>query len=120
MTGSDRENIHRAAARAALAVPGVVALQPVLADRLALAASRVYEAVAAGTIGRQEAAGVHGEITSAGAWHLEVRCILAGDHRVVDLARRVREDVRTAVAAYLDQHGRAAPVNVMVTVTRIV
>ncbi|MFI1279895.1 hypothetical protein ACH4U5_03900 [Streptomyces sp. NPDC020858] len=118
MTGSDRENIHRAAARAALGVPGVVALQPALADRLALAAHRVYEAVAAGTTGHHEPAGVRCELTPAGAWHLEVRCILDAEHRVVDVARRVREDVRTTVTAYLAQHGTAAPVTVMVTITR--
>ncbi|MCX5152112.1 hypothetical protein OHB36_36125 [Streptomyces sp. NBC_00320] len=120
MTGSDRENIHRAAARAALDVPGVVALQPALADRLALAASRAYEAIAAGTNGHHEAAGVRCGLTPAGAWHLEVRCILDADQRVVDVARRVREDVRTTVTAYLAQHGTAAPVTVMVTVTRAV
>ncbi|MFG2715495.1 hypothetical protein ACGFX2_33840 [Streptomyces goshikiensis] len=119
MNASHRENIHRAAALAALNVPGVVALQPALADRLALAASRVYEA-AAGTSGHHEVAGVRCEFTPAGAWRLEVRCILDVGHRVVDVARRVREDVRTTVTAYLDQHGGAAPVTVMVTVTRTV
>ncbi|MFJ8567616.1 hypothetical protein [Streptomyces sp. NPDC093514] len=111
-------NIHRAAARAALEVPGVVALQPALADRLALAASRVFEAVATGAGGHHEAAGVRCEPTPVGAWHVEVRCILDKDHRVVDVARRVRESVRTAVTAYLAQHGRPAPVTVVVTVTR--
>ncbi|WP_374772612.1 Asp23/Gls24 family envelope stress response protein [Streptomyces sp. NBC_01310] len=120
MNVSHCENIHRAAARAALDVPGVVALQPALADRLAVAASRVYEAVAAGTTGRQQAAGVHCELTPVGAWHLEVRCILDKDHRVLDVARRVRESVRTAVTSYLAQHGGAAPVTVVVTVTRTV
>ncbi|MGW7329250.1 hypothetical protein ACWGIU_11805 [Streptomyces sp. NPDC054840] len=121
MTGSDRADIHRAAARAALDVPGVVALQPALADRLALAAHRVYEAVAAGTTGDHEAAaGVRCELTPAGVWHLEVRCVLDADHRVVDVARGVREAVRTAVTAYLAQHGTAAPVTVVVTVTRTV
>ncbi|WP_405442497.1 hypothetical protein OG373_34555 [Streptomyces avidinii] len=120
MNVSPCENIHRAAARAALDVPGVVALQPALADRLALAASRVYEAVAAGATGHHEAAGVRCELTPVGAWHVEVRCILDQDHRVVDVARRVRESVRTAVTSYLAQHGRAAPVTVVVTVTRTV
>ncbi|MFJ3960691.1 hypothetical protein [Streptomyces sp. NPDC090036] len=120
MNVSHCENIHRAAARAALDVPGVVALQPALADRLAVAASRVYEAVAAGAIGRQQAAGVHCELTLVGAWHLEVRCILDKDHRVVDVARQVRESVRTAVTSYLARHGGAAPVTVVVTVTRTV
>ncbi|WP_369776545.1 hypothetical protein [Streptomyces sp. R33] len=120
MTGSDRENMHRVAARAALDVPGMVALQPALADRLALAASRVYQGVAAGTTRHHEAAGVRCELTPAGAWHLEVRCILDGNHRAVDVARRVRERVRTTGTSYLAQHGRAAPVTVVVTVTRTV
>ncbi|MFI6149722.1 hypothetical protein [Streptomyces sp. NPDC051109] len=121
MTASKRENVHRAAARAALDIPGVVALQPALADRLARAASRVYEVVAAGATGhRDEVSGVRCELTPDGDWHLEVRCVLDGQHRVVDVARRVREAVRTTVATYLDQHGTAADVTVMVTVTRTV
>ncbi|MGW7030459.1 hypothetical protein ACWGFX_25270 [Streptomyces xanthophaeus] len=119
MNASHHENIHRAAARAALAVPGVLVLQPALADRLALAASRVFEAVT-GATEHHEAAGVRCELTPVGAWHVEVRCILEKDHRVVDVARRVRESVRTAVTSYLARHGRAAPVTVVVTVTRTV
>ncbi|WP_328923433.1 hypothetical protein OG429_01445 [Streptomyces sp. NBC_00190] len=120
MTASQREDIQRAAARAALHAPGVAALQPALADRLALAASPVHRAVAADTTPHREAAGIRCECTPDGAWHVEVRCIVHADRRVVDVARQVRDDVRTAVTAYLAQHGTAAPVTVLVTVTRTV
>ncbi|MFC9816938.1 hypothetical protein ACFVJM_33290 [Streptomyces virginiae] len=122
MTTAEREAVHRTAARAALGVPGVVALQPALAERLALAASHVFEAVAAGASRAPEGAGVRCEIASNGVWHLEVRCILDEDHRVVDVARRVRSDVRVAVNAYLDQHDAAGPltVRVRVSVTRTI
>ncbi|MFE5491789.1 hypothetical protein ACFQ7Z_17855 [Streptomyces virginiae] len=122
MTTAEREAVHRTAARAALGVPGVVALQPALAERLALAASRVIEAVAAGASRAPEGAGVRCEITPDGAWHLEVRCILDEDHRVVDVARRVRSEVRAAVNACLNQHDAAPPppVRVLVNVTRTI
>ncbi|MGW7436910.1 hypothetical protein [Streptomyces sp. NPDC054849] len=138
-----RKDIHRAAARAALGVPGVAALQPSLADRLALAAARVQEAVTAtgtgttsqtttgttsqtatgtGTASHSEQAGIRTQITPEGSWHVEVRCVLKADRRVVATARQVREQVRTAVTACLVQHGATAPVTVrvMVTVTRTV
>ncbi|WP_331737853.1 hypothetical protein [Streptomyces sp. NBC_01276] len=120
MATSHRENIHRAAARAALDAPGVAALQPTLADRLALAASHVYRSQAEGTTPYHEAAGIRSELTPDGGWHVEVRCVLHADRRVVDVARQVREDVRTAVTTYLARHGAAVPVTVMVTVTRTV
>ncbi|MGW6843531.1 Asp23/Gls24 family envelope stress response protein [Streptomyces sp. NPDC054958] len=112
MTDPHRENIHRTAARTALGAPGVAALQPSLADRLALAAFPTHQA--------DEAAGIRCEPTPDGGWNVEVRCVLHADRRVVDVARQVREDVRTAVTAYLTQHGTAVPVTVVVTVTRTV
>ncbi|MFJ3205708.1 hypothetical protein [Streptomyces sp. NPDC086989] len=117
-TTSHRENIHRAAARAALDAPGVAALQPTLADRLAQAAFHVHQSKAAGTTPHREAAGIRCELTPDAGWNVQVRCVLHADRRVVDVARQVREDVRTAVTAYLARHGTAAPVTVMVTVTR--
>ncbi|MEW2417828.1 hypothetical protein AB0953_29500 [Streptomyces sp. NPDC046866] len=120
MTTPHRENIHRAAARAALEVPGVAALQPTLADRLALAAFPVHRAMAPGTTPHREAAGIRCEPTADGGWNVEVRCILHADRRVVDVARQLREDVRTAVTTYLARHGTAAPVTVTVTVTSTV
>ncbi|MFE9480831.1 hypothetical protein ACFYNM_19795 [Streptomyces spororaveus] len=117
MTAPHPEDIQQAVAAAALAAPGVAALQPALADRLALAASR---AITARTTSHHEASGIRCEHTSEGGWHVEVRCILHADRRVVDIARQVRADVRTAVTACLTQHGTPKPVTVLVTVTRTV
>ncbi|MFD8411093.1 hypothetical protein ACFV2Q_04925 [Streptomyces sp. NPDC059650] len=122
MSASDREAIRRTAARAALGVPGVIALQPALAERLALAASRVHEAAAPATRGAHEGAGVRCELAPTGEWHLEVRCIVDGHHRVVDVARQVRADVRAAVGACRTQPGAVPPltIRVVVSVTRTV
>ncbi|MEU2391422.1 Asp23/Gls24 family envelope stress response protein [Streptomyces sp. NPDC007369] len=111
MTAARRQDVHRAAARAALDVPGVAALQPGLADRLAhaAAASRAHHV-----------SGIRCNRTPEGGWHVEVRCILHADTRVVDVARHVREHVRTAVTACLGTHGAIRPVDVLVTVTRTV
>ncbi|WP_405859921.1 hypothetical protein OG361_34640 [Streptomyces sp. NBC_00090] len=119
MTVSHREDIQRAAAAAALAVPGVVALQPALADRLALAASRVYDATTASTASHHEVAGIRCQHTPEGGWHVEVRCILHVDRRVVVVARQVREDVRTAITASVTGRCAIKPVTVLVSVTRV-
>ncbi|MFD3874843.1 hypothetical protein [Streptomyces sp. NPDC058623] len=118
MTSSSNQDIHHAAARAALGVPGVAALQPGLADRLAAAASRAKQAVGAAPLPAET--GIRAEHTPEGGWHLEVRCAVHEDRRVLDVAQQVRERVRTAVTAHLAQHGTAAPVTVLVTVTRTV
>ncbi|MFB8393945.1 hypothetical protein [Streptomyces yangpuensis] len=122
MTTAEREAVQQAAARAALGVRGVVALQPALAERLALAASRVFEAVGSGAARAPVGAGVRCEIAPDGVWHLWVRCILDEDHRVVDVARQVRADVKAAVSTYLAQHDAAQPltVRVVVSVTRTI
>lgn len=121
MTASHREDIQQAAAAAALAAPGVAALQPALGDRLALAASRGYHAMTARTASHHEAAGIGCHRTPEGGWHVEVRCILHADRRVVDVARQVREDVRAAITASgPPQRGATGPVTVLVTVTHIV
>ncbi|MFE2328764.1 hypothetical protein ACFXD5_33500 [Streptomyces sp. NPDC059385] len=120
MTASHREDIQQAAAAAALAAPGIAALQPALADRLALAASRVYHAMTVCTASHHEVAGIRCQQTPGGGWHVEVRCIVHADRRVVDVARRVREDVRSAVTARLAQRDPTEPVTVLVTVTRTV
>ncbi|MFD5878410.1 hypothetical protein NRK68_01075 [Streptomyces yangpuensis] len=122
MTTAEREGVQRTAARAALGVRDVVALQPALAERLALAACRVFEAVGSGAARAPVGAGVRCEIAPDGVWHLEVRCILDEDHRVVDVARRVRADVKAAVSTYLAQHDAARPltVRVVVSVTRTI
>lgn len=120
MTAAHREDVQQAAVAAALAAPGVAALQPALADRLALAASRRYHAMTARTALHHEVAGIRCQHTPEGGWQVEVRCILHADRRAVDVARQVREDVRTAITACLTQRGATKPVTVLVTVTRIV
>ncbi|GGR81982.1 hypothetical protein Snoj_39480 [Streptomyces nojiriensis] len=118
MTVSHRVDIQRVAAEAASGVPGVAALQPALADRLALAASRAHQALTAGAAPHPEAAGIRCEHTPSDRWFVEVRCILHADQRVVDVARQVRDDVRNAVLAYLSQQCPSDRVTVVVTVTR--
>ncbi|MEU9143295.1 hypothetical protein [Streptomyces sp. NPDC048349] len=120
MTAIHREDVQRAAAAAALDAPGVAALQPALSEQLALAASRAHHAVTAGTAPHREAAGIRCGPTEEGGWHVEVRCILHADRRAVDVARQVREDVRSAVTACLARNGATGPVTVLVTVTRTV
>ncbi|MEU9802983.1 hypothetical protein [Streptomyces sp. NPDC051000] len=122
MTASTWEGVHRAAAEAALGVPGLEALQPTLADRLALAASHARHAMTSSTTPPCEGAGIRCERTPDGGCHVEVRCILRTDRRVVDIARQVRDEVRDAVTAHLAQHRKVVPVlvTVTVTVTRIV
>ncbi|MEU9039720.1 hypothetical protein AB0D45_33120 [Streptomyces sp. NPDC048352] len=114
MSAAHREEVHRIAARAALDVPGVAALQPSLAERLALSAPRPAAAAAAA---RAPAGGIRAAHTPEGGWHVEVRCVLRADRRAVDIARQVRERVGSAVTAWLAQHDAAAPLTVLVTVT---
>ncbi len=118
MTSTRNRDIHQIAARAALDVPGVSALHPGLADRLAAVASRAQQALRAATLPGE--AGIHVERTPERGWHVEVRCVVQEDRRVLDVAQQVREHVRTAIIAHLAQHGTAAPVTVLVTVTRTV
>ncbi|MFJ3842007.1 hypothetical protein ACIPY6_41830 [Streptomyces sp. NPDC090054] len=118
MTASPWEGIHRAAAEAALGVPGVDALQPALSGRLALAASRARHAMTPSTTPPREVAGIRCERTPDGGCHVEVRCILHTDRRIVDIARQVRNEVKDAVTARLAQHRTIIPVLVTVTITR--
>lgn len=120
MTASPWEGIDQAAAEAALGVPGVDALQPALSDRLALAASRARHPMTPSTTPPREVAGIRCERTPDGGCHVEVRCILHTDRRVVDIARQVRNEVKGAVTACLAQHRTVVPVLVTVTVTRTV
>ncbi|THA75441.1 hypothetical protein [Streptomyces sp. A0592] len=114
--------LSQAAARAALDVPGVIALQPALGERLALAAARAYKAMTSGVDGARGTQGVRGELDPDGTWHLEVRCILDSDHRVVDVARQVRAAVRAATTGYLTRNVMGptptSTVKVVVSVTR--
>lgn len=115
MTASSHHDIQQAAAQAALAVPGLAALQPGLADRLAAVASRPQHAAGATSL----PAGIRAERTPEdNGWHVEVRCVVHSHHRVLDVARQVRDQVHTAVTAHLAQHGGPEPVSVQVTVTR--
>ncbi|MFE5675347.1 hypothetical protein ACFQ7B_20360 [Streptomyces erythrochromogenes] len=118
MTISHRIAIQHAAAEAASGVPGVAALQPALGDRLALAASRACQAVSPEVAPPRETVGIRCEHTRDDEWRVEVRCILCADQRVVDVARRVRDEVHTAVSGYLAQQGTAEHLTVQVTVTR--
>ncbi|MFD7539915.1 hypothetical protein [Streptomyces sp. NPDC059819] len=116
MSSTPDRDLHHAAARAALDVPGVAGLQPDLADRLAAAATRAKQAVGAAPLPAE--AGIRTEHAPDGGWNVEVRCAVHEDHRVLDVAQQVRECVRTAATAY--QQGAPAPVTVLVTVTRTV
>ncbi|MEV1069750.1 hypothetical protein [Streptomyces sp. NPDC050263] len=119
MTLTGEMDLCQATARAALAVPGVAALQPGLGQRLAGAASRARQA--AGFPALPARAGIRAEhAPGAPGWRVEVRCVLHEDRRVVDTARQVREQVRAVAAAHLTARGTPEPVTVLVTVTHLV
>ncbi|MET9570811.1 hypothetical protein ACFYNW_06395 [Streptomyces virginiae] len=118
MTAAAREDVHRAAARAALGVSGVAGLQPALGDLLSRVASRTRHALAGDTVAGRPLSGIRCRHTPEDGWQVEVRCVLRSDRRVVDVARDVRERVRAAVTAHLAQHGSPGPVTVLVVVTR--
>lgn len=118
MTPAPEVGLCQAAARAALTIPGVAALQPDLGQRLAGAASRARQAT--GFPALPPRAGIRAEhAPDAPGWRVEVRCVLHEDRRVVDTARQVREQVRAAVRAHLTAHGTSEPVTVVVTVTHL-
>ncbi|WP_405719786.1 hypothetical protein OG607_06115 [Streptomyces sp. NBC_01537] len=118
MTPTQAVDLCQAAARAALTVPGVAALQPDLGQRLAGAASRARQA--AGFPALPAGAGIRAEhATDAPGWRVEVRCVLHEDRRVVDTARQVREQVRAAARDHLTAQGTPEPVTVLVTVTHL-
>jgi hypothetical protein len=118
MTAIDTTGVQRTAARAALAVPGVAELQPSLGQSLAGAVARVRRGLGAPAPPPQ--AGIHAErLPQAGAWHIEVRCVLHDDRRAVDTARDVHDQVRAAVGSHVARHGVPGPVTVVVTITRI-
>jgi hypothetical protein len=113
MTIVNAVDIHQTAARTALAVPGVVGLQPSLGYRLASAAHTRQPPVL------PPEAGIRAERTpEAPGWHVEVRCILHEDRRALDTAREVRQRVRSAVTAHLSRNGQPEPVTILVTVTQ--
>ncbi|MGW2561141.1 hypothetical protein ACWCXB_18205 [Streptomyces sp. NPDC001514] len=116
-SGDAAAAVRQAAAEAALAVPGVVSLQPTLAGRLAGAVARVWPDAASLS---RPGSGVRAEpAADDSGWHVEVRCILGEGHRVVDIAREVHDEASSAVAALLAAHGTPGAVAVTVTVTGV-
>ncbi|MFJ8022283.1 hypothetical protein [Streptomyces sp. NPDC096311] len=118
MTASGTTMLLGVAAEAALAVPGVNGLQPRLAHCLAAAAAPTRTDTMPHRMPPE--AGIRADRAPAGSgWRIEVRCVLAEDHRALDTAKNVHDRVRTAVTSHLATHGVAEPVTVTVTVTRI-
>ncbi|MGW2424510.1 hypothetical protein ACWC0C_35620 [Streptomyces sp. NPDC001709] len=114
MTATGTTALLGVAAEAALAVPGVAALQPRLARRLAAAAAPTR----ADTTPPE--AGVRADRAPDGSgWHIEVRCVLTEGRRALDIARNVHDRVTAALVTHLATHGAAEPVTVAVTVTGI-
>ena len=116
MTPRGTAGIERAAAGAALAVPGVAGLQPGLRHSLAVAATRVRRA--AGSTTPYPEAGIRAERTPrTGTWAVEVRCVVNEDRRALDTARDVQERVRSTVESLVPHSGIPEPVTVVVIVT---
>ncbi|MFI1836217.1 hypothetical protein [Streptomyces olivaceoviridis] len=114
MTAVGTTALPGVAAEAALAVPGVAALQPRLARRLAAAAAPTR----ADTTPPE--AGIRADQAPDGSgWHIEVRCVLTEGRRALDIARNVHDRVTAALVTHLATHGAAEPVTVAVTVTGI-
>ncbi|MXM66123.1 hypothetical protein GR925_22415 [Streptomyces sp. HUCO-GS316] len=102
------------AAEAALAVPGVAGLHP----RLAAAASPTQPRTKA----KRTPPEVDVRIDRApdgSEWHLDVRCVLTPDHKALDTARNVHDQVRAAVLSHLAAHDAPQAFTVTITVTRI-
>ncbi|MEU8825260.1 hypothetical protein [Streptomyces sp. NPDC048636] len=118
MTSLGTPGIERAAAEAALSVPGVAGLQPSLRHTLAVAGARVRRAVGSTTPSPE--AGVRAERRPrTGAWTVEVRCVVTGDRRALDTARAVQERVGSRVGSLVPRSGTPEPVTVVVIVTRV-
>ncbi|MFG2261694.1 hypothetical protein [Streptomyces sp. NPDC048720] len=118
MTTTGATGLLGVAAEAALAVPGVAGLQPRLAHRLAAAAAPTRASTWPHRTPCE--AGVRADRAPGGSgWHIEVRCVLAGGRRALDIARNVHDRVAATVIAHLATHGVAEPVTVSVTVTGV-
>ncbi|MFF4302407.1 hypothetical protein [Streptomyces sp. NPDC001601] len=114
MTATGTTALLGVAAEAALAVPGVAALQPRLARRLAAAAAP------ARADPTPPEAGIRADRAPDGSgWHIEVRCVLTEGRRALDIARHVHDRVTAALVTHLATHAAAEPVTVAVTVTGI-
>ncbi|PKW04990.1 hypothetical protein SAMN05428944_0052 [Streptomyces sp. 1222.5] len=107
-----------AAAEATVAVPGVAGLQPGLVHRLTEAVRPVLPQTL--TEHAPSGAGVRAEHAPDGSgWHIKVRCAVAEGNCVLDAARRVHEQVRSAVLSHLAEHSAPEALAVTVTVTRV-
>ncbi|MFF8867505.1 hypothetical protein ACF08B_36270 [Streptomyces sp. NPDC015139] len=107
-----------AVAEATLGVPDVAGLQPRLAHRLTEAVSPVLpQTLTEHTPSQAGVRAVHAPDGSG--WRIDVRCVVAEESRVLDAARNVHEQVRSAVLTHLAEHGALEAVAVSVTVTRI-
>ncbi|MFB7669263.1 hypothetical protein ACFC1R_36025 [Kitasatospora sp. NPDC056138] len=114
MTSAQARDIQRDAAQAALAEPGVAALQPTLADRLAAATAAIRPTERSTHL----PAAVRVErLTATPGWRVEVRCMLHPGHRALDVARRVRERVRTTLTSNPTRQVDRIIVQVTVTAT---
>ncbi|MEY9212416.1 hypothetical protein NI17_005735 [Thermobifida halotolerans] len=110
MSTTTAQQIAETAARVALAVPGVVGLQPRPGEPPDGDGARRR---CDHTVDAEEA---DVRVDRPDGWHVEVRCVLDGRLRALDVARAVRASVTTRLLtgpAYL------APVSVSVVVTRI-
>lgn len=112
MTDCGPAEIRRSAAEAALAVSGVLALQPTLASRLAGAAGPVRKAAANEIASPLSGIRVARDPDGSG-WQVEIRCVLAEGHRAVDVARTVHDRTRASLIRLV------TPLTVTVTVIRI-
>ncbi|MFC4331278.1 hypothetical protein ACFPC0_26575 [Streptomyces andamanensis] len=106
------------ASGAALAVPGVAALDPRLTRRLAAAAAPARPDATPRRV-PPEAAVRADRAPDGTGWHIEVRCVLSGGRRALDVARDVHDRVAAATAAHLTALGAVEPVTVEVVVTRV-
>ncbi|MFJ4851550.1 MULTISPECIES: hypothetical protein [unclassified Streptomyces] len=120
MTACTIADIRQVAAETTLAVPGVVALQPTLASRLAQAASRQVPGVrgdglASPRSGIRVTSGEEGS-----GWIVEVRCVMTEGLRALDVARTVHDRTTASLLTLLATHGLPAKaLTVIVTITRM-
>lgn len=120
MTDCDPADIRKSAAEAALAVSGVLGLQPTLASRLARAASRPVPEAADHRIGPPVSGVRVAREPDGSGWQVEIRCVLADGHRVVDVARTIHDRTRASLIPLITARGTEAALTVTVTITRIV
>ena len=118
MTACDPAVIRQIAAAAALAVSGVLSLQPTLASRLAAAASRAAPGAEDSFTSPLSGIRVIRDADDHG-WRVEVRCVLAEGNRAVDVARTVHDRTRACLTPLITAYSSADTLALTVTVTRI-